>query len=91
MAFLLYPGFNQRIQMSYMLRDLEKKLNKLKMIDEDVKAKTIESLQRYAEEGRDVKSELEKLLDSFIISPESMDPYGIVWKLEHIVNTWEDR
>ncbi len=77
--------------MSYMLRDLEKKLNKLKMIDEDVKAKTIESLQRYAEEGRDVKSELEKLLDSFIISPESMDPYGIVWKLEHIVNTWEDR
>lgn len=61
------------------------------MIDDDVKERTLSTLQQYAEPNTDVKNGLERLLDSFIISPESMDPYGIVYKLEHIVNTWEDR
>lgn len=91
MSFFLYPGLSQKIQLSYMLRDLERKLNRLKAIDDDVKDRTIKTLQTYAPPEIDVKNELEKLLDSFIISPESMDPYGIVYKLEHIVNTWEDR
>lgn len=91
MTFFLYPGFSQRIQLSYVLRDLERKLNRLKIIDDDVKDRTLRTLQQYADTNTDVKNELERLLDSFIISPESMDPYGIVYKLEHIVNTWEDR
>lgn len=91
MSFFLYPGLSQKIQMSYMLRDLERKLGKLKSIDDEVKERTLKTLQEQAEPNVDVKSELERLLDSFVISPESMDPYGIVYKLEHIVNTWEDR
>ncbi|MEN2975246.1 MAG: DUF1512 domain-containing protein [Candidatus Caldarchaeales archaeon] len=91
MSFFLYPGLSQRIQLSYMLRDLERKLNRLKSIDDEVRDRTIKTLQAHTESNIDVSSELERLLDSFIISPESMDPYGIVYKLEHIVNTWEDR
>jgi len=91
MTFFLYPGFSQRIQLSYILRDLERKLNRLKIIDDDVRERTLKTLQEYAEANTDVKNNLERLIDSFVISPESMDPYGIVYKLEHIVNTWEDR
>lgn len=61
------------------------------MIDDDVRDRTLKILQEYSEPNTDVKNGFEKLVDSFIISPESMDPYGIVYKLEHIVNTWEDR
>lgn len=91
MLFILYPNFSQRLQLSYILRDLERKLYGLKRIREEVRSRTIETLRRYSgEDGVDVEKELDKMLLSFAITPESMDPYGIVYKLEHIVNTWED-
>ena len=90
MIFFFYPTFSQRIQLSYILRDLERKLNKIKMIRDDVKGRTLEALKKYSEPGKDLDAELDRLLSSFVIQPESMDPYGIVYKLEHIITTWED-
>ncbi|HDD39718.1 MAG TPA: DUF1512 domain-containing protein [Nitrososphaeria archaeon] len=90
MIFILYPTFSQRIQLSYILRDLERRLQKLKVMRDEVRRKTVETLKKYSGDGVNVDEELDKLLLSFMIDPESMDPYGIVYKLEHIVNTWED-
>jgi hypothetical protein len=90
MLFILYPNFSQRLQLSYILKDLERKLYGLKRIREEVKSRTIETLRRYSEGSMDLDKELDQILLSFAINPESMDPYGIVYKLEHIVNTWED-
>ena len=90
MIFFFYPTFSQRIQLSYILRDLEKKLNRLKLIRDDVRGRTLYSLRDFSEAGERLDAELDRLLNSFMIYPESMDPYGIVYKLEHIVTTWED-
>ncbi len=90
MLFLFYPTFSQKLQLSYILRDLERRLYKIKQIREEVRRKTLETLKRYSEGGAKVDEELDKMLLSFAIEPESKDPYGIVYKLEHIVNTWED-
>lgn len=90
MVFFFYPTFSQRIQLSYMLRDLEKKLNKLKMIRDDVRSRTLTTLKDYTDSPKTLDVELDRLINSFFIQPESMDPYGIVYKLEHIVVTWED-
>ncbi len=90
MLFILYPTFSQKLQLSYILRDLERRLYSIKQIREEVRRKTIDTLRKYSEEGVKVEEELDKILLSFAITPESMDPYGIVYKLEHIVNTWED-
>jgi len=90
MLFILYPNFSQRLQLSYILKDLERKLYGLKRIREEVRSRTIETLRRYSEGNMDLERELDQILLSFAITPESMDPYGIVYKLEHIVNTWED-
>lgn len=90
MLFLFYPTFSQKLQLSYILRDLERRLYKIKQIREEVRLKTLETLKRYSEGGTRIDEELDKMLLSFAITPESMDPYGIVYKLEHIVNTWED-
>jgi len=90
MIFLLYPSFSQRLQLSYILRDLEQRLNRLRLIRDEVRGKTLETLKKYADDGVKVEEELDKLLLSFMITPESMDPYGIVYKLEHILRTWED-
>ena len=90
MIFLLYPTFSQRLQLGYILRDLERRLNRLKMMRDEVRARTLETLKKYAEKGVDVGRELDNLLLSFMIEPESMDPYGVVYKLEHIARSWED-
>jgi hypothetical protein len=90
MLFILYPNFSQRLQLSYILKDLERKLYGLKRIREEVRSRTIETLRKYSEQNMDLEKELDQILLSFAITPESMDPYGIVYKLEHIVNTWED-
>ena len=90
MIFLLYPTFSQRLQLGYILRDLERRLNRLKAMRDEVRARTLETLKKYAEKGVDVGRELDNLLLSFMIEPESMDPYGVVYKLEHIARSWED-
>ncbi len=90
MIFLLYPSFSQKLQLGYILRDLERKLNKLRLMRDEVRNRTLEALKKYSEEGVKVDRELDNLLLSFMIAPESMDPYGIVYKLEHIARTWED-
>lgn len=88
--FFMYPTFSQRLQLSYILRDLERRLQRLKLMRDEVRRKTVETLKKYSSDGVNVDEELDKLLLSFMIMPESMDPYGVVYKLEHIVNTWED-
>ena len=90
MIFILYPNFSQRLQLSYILRDLERKLYGLKRIREEVRSRVIETLRKYSDGNVDLEKEVDQILLSFAITPESMDPYGIVYKLEHIVNTWED-
>ena len=90
MIFILYPTFSQRIQLSYILRDIERRLHKLKLMRDEVRRRVVDALKKYSDGGVKVDEELDRLLLSFMITPESMDPYGVVYKLEHILNTWED-
>ena len=89
MVFFLYPSFGQRMQLSYMLRDLERKLNKLKMIKDEIRQTTIDTIKKVGKPDSDPAPEVDKLSEFFVIPPESMDPYGIVYKLEHILEIGE--
>lgn len=91
MTFLFYPTMSQKIQLGYMLRDLEKKLMKLKSVRDEVRSRTIETIKKYGRSGKEVDDEIDRLMEYFMISPESMDPYGIVYKLEHILDIGETR
>lgn len=91
--FFLYPMFGQRAQMTFLLRDIEKKLNRLKLIRDEVKQRTIQGIKQNGAADSDdtLNQKLEGLLEYFYIQPESMDPMGIVYKLEHILNIGENR
>ena len=90
LIFLIYPTFSQKIQLSYMLRDIERKLLKLKYFRDEVKKRTIQHLNKYSDENIEVDEGVDRLLGSVVIEPVDRDPYGIMYKLEHIVNTWEE-
>jgi len=89
MLFFLYPSFGQRMQLSHMLRDLERKLNRLKLIKDDIRQRTIETVKKVGKPENDPTQEIDRLNDFFMIEPEAMDPYGVVYKLEHILETGE--
>jgi len=91
MLLLFYPTMSQRIQLGYMLRDLEKKLARLKLVKDEVRERTIETIKRIGKPEKDPTQDIDKLMEFFVIEPESMDPYGIVYKLEHILETGESR
>ena len=90
LLFLIYPTFSQKIQISYMLRDVEKKLLKLKYFRDEVRKRTINHLNKYSDGDVEVDKGVDRLLGSVVIEPIDRDPYGIMYKLEHIVNTWEE-
>ena len=90
LLFLIYPTFSQKIQLSYMLRDVEKKLLKLKYFRDEVRKRTINHLNKYSDGNTEVDKGVDRLLGSVVIEPIDRDPYGIMYKLEHIVNTWEE-
>jgi len=90
LLFLIYPTFSQKIQLSYMLRDVEKKLLKLKYFRDEVRKRTINHLNKYSDGDIEVDKGVDRLLGSVVIEPIDRDPYGIMYKLEHIVNTWEE-
>ncbi|MEM0383333.1 MAG: DUF1512 domain-containing protein [Candidatus Caldarchaeum sp.] len=89
MIFFLYPSFGQRMQLSYMLRDLERKLQRLKLIKDEINQVAVDTVKRVGKPDSDPSKELERLSEFFLIQPESMDPYGLVFKLEHILETGE--
>jgi hypothetical protein len=46
MVFFLYPSFGQRMQLGYMLRDLERKLQKLKNVKDEIQTITVDTVKR---------------------------------------------
>ncbi|MCS7136658.1 MAG: DUF1512 family protein [Nitrososphaerota archaeon] len=91
MLFLFYPTMSQRIQLGYMLRDLEKKLARLKLVKDEVRDRTIDTIKRVGKPEKDPTQDVDRLMEFFVIEPESMDPYGIVYKLEHILEIGESK
>ncbi|MCL7388101.1 MAG: DUF1512 family protein [Thaumarchaeota archaeon] len=91
MLFLFYPTMSQKIQLGYMLRDLERKLARLKLVKDEVRDRTIDAIKRIGKPEKDPTQDIDRLMEFFVIAPESMDPYGIVYKLEHILETGESK
>jgi hypothetical protein len=93
LSFFFYPIFGQRLQLINVLRDIDRKLFRLKLMRDDVRQRTISALKQAGTDLTDEELEkrLDAVLDYFYIPPESMDPAGVVYKLEHILEIGENR
>ncbi|MCX8203058.1 MAG: DUF1512 domain-containing protein [Nitrososphaeria archaeon] len=93
LSFFFYPILGQRMQLINILRDIDRKLYRLKVMRDDVRSRTIAAIKQSGnnESEEEIGKKLDVLLDYFYIAPESMDPYGVVYKLEHILNIGENR
>jgi hypothetical protein len=90
-VFIVFIFYGQRLQTYVMIREVEGSLYKLKYIKEEGRKITIETIKEIGKSQTDPTARVDRFLEYFTISPQSLDPAGIVWKLEHILDVRDIR
>ncbi len=90
-VFIVFIFYGQRIQMIVMLREVEGSLYKLKYIKEEGRKTAVETIKEIGKSQIDPTARIDRFLEYFTIGPQGLDPAGIVWKLEHILDVRDER
>jgi hypothetical protein len=90
-VFIVFIFYGQRVQLYVMLRDVEGSLYKLRHIKEEGRKITIDTIKEIGKPQSDPTGRVDRFLDFFTIAPQNLDPAGVVWKLEHILDVRDDR
>jgi hypothetical protein len=90
-VFVVFIFYGQRIQMIVMLREVEGSLYKLKYIKEEGRKTTVETIKEIGKPQTDPTARVDRFLEYFTIGPQGLDPAGIIWKLEHILDVRDTR
>jgi hypothetical protein len=90
-VFIVFLFYGQRIQMYVMIRGVEGSLYKLKYIKEEGRKIAIETIKEIGKPQTDPTARVDRYLEYFTIQPQSMDPAGIVYKLDHILDIRDTR
>jgi hypothetical protein len=83
--------YGQRIQMYVMIREVENSLFKLKLMKEEGRKTAVETIKEIGKPTTDPSSKVDRYLEYFTISPQNMDPAGIVNKLDHLLDVRDER
>ncbi|MFW6110695.1 MAG: DUF1512 domain-containing protein [Thermoproteota archaeon] len=89
--FIIFIFYGQRLQIYVMLREVENSLHKLMRIKDTGRNDAIDTIKEIGKPKTDPSSRVDRFLDYFTIEPQNLDPSGVVWKLEHILDTRETR
>jgi hypothetical protein len=89
--FIVLIFYGQRIQMYVMIREVESSLHKLKYIKEEGRKVAIEAIKEIGKPTTDPTARVDRYLEYFTIGPQSMDPAGVVYKLDHILDVRDER
>jgi len=90
-VFVVFIFYGQRIQMYVMLNEVRNSLIRLKYIRDEGRKATIETIKELGKPAADPTTRVDQFLDYITIPPEAMDPSGVVWKLEHILDVQDTR
>jgi len=90
-VFIVFMFYGQRIQTYVMLREVEGSLYRLRYIKDEGRKIAIETIKEIGKPQADPSVRVDKFLEYFTIAPQSLDPAGVVWKLEHILDVRDTR
>ena len=89
-SFIILFLYGQRIQTSMMLISVKKNLGKLEKLRTSAHTSVLNSALRFKGDRKMVESRIDRLTGSFAIQPVNMDPAGVVGKLEHVLDTYDE-
>ena len=90
-VFVGFIFYGQKIQMYVMLNEVGGSLFRLKYIKEEGRKIAIETVKEIGKPQADPTDKIDRFLEYFTIGPQSLDPAGVVWKLEHILDVRDTR
>ncbi|RLI09788.1 DUF1512 domain-containing protein [Candidatus Bathyarchaeota archaeon] len=90
-SMAIFTLFGQKIQIWRMLSHVKASVRKLKMMRDEGRRIAIEALEELGGAEGDVAEKVDRFIEHFAIEPESMDPAGVVWKLERILDVREQK
>lgn len=91
LVFFVYIFYAQRIQTMMMLKQVEGALIKLKAIKDEGRTVAIKAVKEVGKPKEDPTPRIDQILEQFMITPVNLDPAGVVWKLEKVMNVREAR
>jgi len=86
--------YGTKLQAWRSAREIETGLEKLKKWNDECKQILLSNFRKYAnkkETDKDLMLKLENFLTFIAITPVSLDPYGIIPKIDHIINVRDER
>ncbi len=90
-VFIAFMFYGQKFQIYVMLREVEGSLYKLRKIRDQGRKTAIETIKEIGKPEADPSNRVDRFLEYFTIAPQSLDPTGVVWKLEHILDVRDTR
>ncbi|BBE42497.1 hypothetical protein NAS2_1108 [Conexivisphaera calida] len=86
-AFIFY---GMRIQLDSMLWQLNKHIKRAQGLSASARKRLISELLRYyGSNEHELSAKVDAALNSLVIQPISLDPHGIVPKLDHVLRIWD--
>jgi len=86
-AFIfIYFFYAQRIQIAIWCREIEKSLRKLRLMKERSREVSIKTVKDLGKPEGDPTARVDQFLERFFIQPVNMDPSGVVWKLDRLLD-----
>jgi len=86
LSFILFIFFGQKIQVRMMLWEIAGTVKKLEFMRIEAKNLSLKTIKEIGKPKEDPTPTLNSLLEQFLLTPVEMDPAGIVWKLDHILD-----
>jgi hypothetical protein len=92
LAFFVFMMFySQRFQTWNMLREVGSYVDRLKRMRDEGRKVAISTIKEIGKSKEDPTRRVDEFLEYVAYPPESMDPSGIVWKLEHVLDVRDVR
>lgn len=88
--FIVMMTYGQKIQAWMMLKNISLSVERLRRMRDEARTHAVRYLKEYSDRS-DVELILDRILQYFWIQPTSLDPTGIVGKIEHILNLRDER
>jgi len=89
--FVVFMFYGQRIQMYIMIREVEGALFKLRMMRDEGRKTAIAAINEIGKPTVDPTAQVDRFLEYFAITPVDLDPSGIIWRLEHLIDVQDAR
>ena len=86
LSFIFFIFFGQKIQIRLMLLEIDGTIKKLEFMKNDAKGVLFKTVRETGKPTVDPAGALNRLLEQFLISPVDMDPAGIVYKFDHLLD-----